>query len=205
MKHGVTAWWLTGFLVSGGILASCGDSQMALAPQAPRNEAGRQADCNVQVSIVANAATLGDKTYSPDPVTIARGATVIWTNNDSIAHTVTAKPDATVFDSGSIAPGATFSHTFNSVGDFDYFCTIHPGMVGKVTVSDSAGVCAAPSTSPSGRPSGSPGTSPSTVPSTVPSGGPSEIPTVLPSVGPTEMPSAMPGMQPNPQLTVTAR
>ena len=200
MKHNRTAWtWFSGIAVMSGIigvLASCGDSQMALAPQAPRSEAGRQADCNVQVSIVANAATLGDKSYSPNPVTIARGATVTWTNNDTIPHTVTARPDATLFDSGSLAAGATYTHTFDTAGSFDYFCTIHPGMTGTVVVSDAAGVCPAPSVS--ALPSGAPGASPS-------AGTPSALPSGEPSAGPGGMTGEMPGMEPNPQMTVTVR
>lgn len=196
MKNSVTAWsWFYGvFAASGAMvaLASCGDNQMAFAPQAPpRSEAGRQADCNVQVSIVANAATLGDKSYSPNPVTIARGATVTWTNNDTIPHTVTAKPDVILFDSGTIAPGETFAHTFVGAGDFDYFCAIHPGMTGKVTVSDASGVCPAPSIS--ALPSGTPSIAPSIVPSAEPS----------PEASPEA--SMMPGMEPNPQLTVMSR
>jgi plastocyanin len=33
-----------------------------------------------------------------------------------------------------ITPGATFSHTFNATGTFQYFCELHPTMVGSVTV-----------------------------------------------------------------------
>jgi plastocyanin len=53
-------------------------------------------------------------------------------NNDSIAHTSTANGGA--WNSGTMAPGASFSTTFSSAGTFQYHCTIHPGMVGTVTV-----------------------------------------------------------------------
>ena len=57
-------------------------------------------------------------------------------------HTVTSgevagnvgEPDGT-FDSGNMATGDTFSHTFDTAGDFPYYCTPHPWMTGTVTVS----------------------------------------------------------------------
>ena len=77
------------------------------------------------------AVTIANFAYSPADVTIKAGGSVTWTNNDSVPHTVTG-PD---FDSGPIAQGATFSHTFPTAGSFEYKCTIHPSMPhAKVTV-----------------------------------------------------------------------
>jgi plastocyanin len=53
-------------------------------------------------------------------------------NNDTITHTATGTTG--LFDSGPIAAGQQFSHTFSTVGSFAYHCTIHPGMVGTVNV-----------------------------------------------------------------------
>src|SRR5262249_1195264 len=83
-----------------------------------------------QVSIVSGASTLTTTAYSPNPVTVPVGTTIRWMNNDNVAHTSTAND----WDSGSIAPGASFSRTFMSAGSFAYKCTIHPNMVGTVTV-----------------------------------------------------------------------
>ena len=73
--------------------------------------------------------------FLPNPVTIDIGETVTWENTDSAAHTVTSGsasdgPDG-VFDSSLImAPqGGTvnsFSHTFDAIGTYDYFCMVHP-------------------------------------------------------------------------------
>ena len=60
------------------------------------------------------------------------GAEVTWTNNDGTAHTVTA--DDGRFDSGNIAPGGTYKHTFNSAGTVNYHCSIHPMMKAAVVV-----------------------------------------------------------------------
>ena len=70
--------------------------------------------------------------YAPNPITVAVGGTVTWTNNDSTTHTSVANGAA--WNSGSIAPGGTFKMTFASAGSFPYHCSIHPGMVGTVTV-----------------------------------------------------------------------
>lgn len=51
----------------------------------------------------------------------AKGTTVIWTNNGATIHTVTSD-DGTSFDSGTIASGGTYSHTFNTAGSFAYLC-----------------------------------------------------------------------------------
>jgi predicted lipoprotein with Yx(FWY)xxD motif/plastocyanin len=66
------------------------------------------------------------------PLTVSVGTTVIWTNEDDAAHTVTANDGS--FDSGDIAKGETFSFKFEKAGTFDYTCTIHPNMKGQVIV-----------------------------------------------------------------------
>jgi plastocyanin len=92
------------------------------------------------VSIVPNASTLGDKAYSPNPAEIKAGETVTWTNDDSQIHTATsgtvgAEDSGTVFDSSILSPKATFDFKFDQAGEYDYYCTLHPQMVGKVVVS----------------------------------------------------------------------
>ena len=71
-------------------------------------------------------------------VMVSAGGTVTWTNDDTAAHTVTSGtptdgPDG-VFDSSIIMSGATFEHTFEEAGEYDYFCIVHPWMTGKITV-----------------------------------------------------------------------
>src|SRR5918998_690872 len=76
--------------------------------------------------------------YQPNPIQVSVGSTVTWTNNDAQPHTATSGENATPdgrFDSGIMAPAATFDHTFTEAGEFPYFCLLHPNMVGTVSMS----------------------------------------------------------------------
>ena len=77
--------------------------------------------------------------FIPSIVTIDVGGEVTWENNDTAAHTTTAgSPQdgpSGVFDSSLIIAGSSFSHTFDSAGTYDYFCMVHPWMIGTVVVS----------------------------------------------------------------------
>ena len=112
-------------LTCGAIVASAACSSSS-SPTTPSNASG------TPVSIVSGATTLTTTAYSPNPIVLAVGGTATWKNNDNVAHTASAN-DGT-WDSGSIAPGASFSRTFPAAGSFPYKCTFHPGMVGTVTV-----------------------------------------------------------------------
>ena len=92
------------------------------------------------VEIQPNSATLGDKAYVPNPAEVKVGESVTWTNGDSQIHTVTSgtvgsADSGSVFDSSILSPKATFDHTFETAGEYDYYCTLHPQMFGKITVS----------------------------------------------------------------------
>jgi plastocyanin len=92
------------------------------------------------VTIQPNSATLGDKAYVPNPAEVKVGESVTWTNDDSQIHTATsgavgAEDSGSVFDSGILSPKATFDFTFDTAGEYDYYCTLHPQMFGKVVVS----------------------------------------------------------------------
>jgi plastocyanin len=84
------------------------------------------------VKIVANA---GSNSFSPNPVEVKVGETVTWINDDSGRHTVTSKDG--VFDSGIMGKGQSFRFTFDKAGQYPYFCSPHPGMVGTVVVTES--------------------------------------------------------------------
>lgn len=79
-----------------------------------------------------NTVSVKNMAFSPASLSVTPGTTITWVNNDGVAHTVTA--DDGSFDSGSIAPGNSFTHTFSSAGTVNYHCSIHPMMKGAVTV-----------------------------------------------------------------------
>lgn len=80
-----------------------------------------------------------NKCFIPASVSIKVGDTVSWSNDDTAAHTVTSGSPASgpsgVFDSSLLIAGGTYEHTFDSKGTVDYFCMVHPWMVGDVKVS----------------------------------------------------------------------
>ena len=98
---------------------------------------GGGGNTTTSVSIVSGSSALTTDAYQPNPVQISVGDTVTWTNDDSQPHTVTSGEDATPdgrFDSSTMTSGATFSHTFTEAGEYQYFCILHPNMVGTVNV-----------------------------------------------------------------------
>lgn len=95
----------------------------ASSPASSRPPAGGQ----VKVSIK-------DFTFRPADVTVAPGATITVTNDDTTTHTMTATKGK-VFDTGDIAAGKSATFTAPSkAGGYPYDCTIHPFMTGTLTV-----------------------------------------------------------------------
>jgi amicyanin len=100
------------------------------------------AQTSTAISIVSGASAPNNpKFYDPTPANVAVGTTVTWTNNDATLHTVySGTPDDSanggkLFQSTYMAKGQTFEHKFDTAGTFDYYCTLHPFMLGKVVVS----------------------------------------------------------------------
>lgn len=83
-----------------------------------------------------NSVAISNMQFSPDNITVKKGTTVTWTNNDGIPHTVTESDDQSGPSSPTLSSGQTYSFTFNTAGTFKYHCTIHPGMTGTVTVTE---------------------------------------------------------------------
>jgi len=77
-------------------------------------------------------ARIANFAFDPTNAGVKRGATLTWTNNDNIAHTVTFDDGSD--SSGNLNKGATFKRTFDKAGTFTYHCNIHPAMRGIVTV-----------------------------------------------------------------------
>ena len=80
----------------------------------------------------ANEITIDNFTFTPKELTVAVGTTVKWVNHDDIPHTIVEK--TTTFRSKALDTDDSYSFTFTSAGTFDYFCGLHPHMVGQVIV-----------------------------------------------------------------------
>jgi len=97
----------------------------------------------VKVSIPSGTSVPGceenDKCYVPSKVSIKKGDTVSWSNEDTAAHTVTAgsatNGTSGAFDSSLLIAGGVYENTFDATGSYDYYCMVHPWMVGNVKVS----------------------------------------------------------------------
>lgn len=121
------------------------EEEEVVAPEEEQTEEEETVEAlpmSADVSIPEGSSTPGCEAdnvcYTPAEVTVGTGGTVTWTNDDTAAHTVTSGtptdgPDG-VFDSSIVMSGATFEHTFEEAGEYDYFCIVHPWMAGKVTV-----------------------------------------------------------------------
>lgn len=83
-----------------------------------------------------NAVSIQSMAFSPSSITVKKGTTVTWNNNDSVPHTVTESDGQTGPGSQTLNPGQTYSFTFNGTGTFPYHCTIHSFMTGTVTVTN---------------------------------------------------------------------
>jgi|SRR5215472_9123737 len=70
--------------------------------------------------------------YQPEQLEVRAGDTVEWSNEDFVAHTVTARDKS--FDSGKIAPGGSWKVTLTKAGTIDYGCIPHPNMKGRLVV-----------------------------------------------------------------------
>ncbi len=110
----------------------CGDDTTS-GPQAPQV---------VEVSIRPGSSVPGCEDtgdcYSPSRVTLRSVDTLVWSNDDTSAHTITSgtPQDGPTghFDSSLIMSGAEYRLELDSPGTYPYFCMVHPWMKGTVVV-----------------------------------------------------------------------
>ena len=72
--------------------------------------------------------------FDPKNKTISVGTRLVWWNSTNSTHTVTSTDGSGELNSGNVAKGTTFGHTFNTVGVYTYHCAIHSAMTGTITV-----------------------------------------------------------------------
>jgi plastocyanin len=79
------------------------------------------------------AIKIDDRSFDPENISIAAGVTVTWTNNDDVPHVVVSD-DNKIFKSETLHTDDHFSFTFTEPGTYNYHCSIHPKMTGKIAV-----------------------------------------------------------------------
>lgn len=79
-----------------------------------------------------NLVSMSKNTFAPSTLSVKVGETVTWVNNDTWDHNVTS--DDNTFVSPTMKAGAKYSYTFTKEGMYDYACTLHVGMKGKIVV-----------------------------------------------------------------------
>lgn len=77
-----------------------------------------------------NTVTILNFSFSPSSLTIKKGESVTWLNEDSAPHAINFE----TFSSDTFSKGESYSKTFNEAGSFNYYCSIHPSMIGKIIV-----------------------------------------------------------------------
>jgi plastocyanin len=87
---------------------------------------------NDQPSTANAEVKIDNFSFGPQTVTVPVGATVTWTNQDDIPHTVVSTDG--VFKSKVRDTDERFSYTFTKPGTYSYFCSVHPKMTGQVVV-----------------------------------------------------------------------
>lgn len=108
----------------GGSKYGAQNSPVNNAPQTPNSQG-------------ANQISIKNFAFSPNVLNINAGDTVTWVNNDSVPHRIEGsriQMSNSEFQSGDLSNGQSYSFTFNAAGTYDYICSIHPSMKGKIIV-----------------------------------------------------------------------
>jgi plastocyanin len=111
-------------LVSVFVLAGCSlnTQKSGTAETLPTDQATQEANTIIIKSFIFNPGTL----------TVKKGTKVSWINQDAMAH----KIQAGNFMSSDLNKGDKFTFTFDTQGEYNYICSIHPSMKGKIVVTD---------------------------------------------------------------------
>jgi plastocyanin len=130
-------------LALGLVAAGCGgddDEDSGDSGAAPTATAEKPADTGGggAEAKAGGKVSMKDIAFQPSNVTVAKGGSVTWTNDDSVGHDVTKEsgpgPDFKSGNPGGLGGGDTFTQRFDTPGSIKYVCTVHPGMEGTVTV-----------------------------------------------------------------------
>jgi plastocyanin len=119
------------------LLASGHTNAPKPSPSSPTPSPSPSATASVAPTPAAtNTVTITNYAFTPANITVTKGTTVKWVNNDVVAHTVTETDGKTGPNSGDLNQNQSYSFTFDEVGTFKYNCSLHPYMTGTVTVTE---------------------------------------------------------------------
>jgi len=111
------------------LLGAAGMISLLLAGASENPSAGEAA---VQAAATPAAVKIDNFNFTPPTLVVTPGTTVTWTNDDDSPHSV--RENDGKFKSAALDTDDTFSQTFAAPGEYQYFCSIHPRMVGKIVV-----------------------------------------------------------------------
>ncbi len=133
-KKGISVGIISGIiLVIIAITLQSSDSEI----KTEKSEIVIEADVIMPIKVSRPGCEETNSCYLPSIITIKQGQQVTWSNEDVAFHTVTSglyDEPSDLFDSGHLDPEQKFIVSFDEPGTFDYFCTLHPWMAGKVIV-----------------------------------------------------------------------
>lgn len=115
---------IVGFLIITVVISGCSAQKAQVQPNAVPSAGELSVKNDIEISGFA---------FNPSFLTIPKGASVVWANMDSAPHTIVSD-SGNEMSSGSISKGKTYTHTFSTPGTYEYHCSIHPSMKGKVIV-----------------------------------------------------------------------
>jgi plastocyanin len=94
-------------------------------------------DVVIPMKVSRPGCDIEDICYIPSNIVVEKGKSVTWLNEDSSFHSVTSgfypEPSG-FFDSGHLDPYQSYTLSFDEIGTYDYFCTLHPWMFAQVIV-----------------------------------------------------------------------
>jgi len=112
------------------IVSGC--SENSRQPNIYRTTPEQYDSAHASNSVILENVVISNFAFSPDSLTIQKGTTVVWKNEDNVTHTINS--DIGHVASEDILPGEEYEHTFNVPGTYNYHCGIHPSMKGTIIV-----------------------------------------------------------------------
>lgn len=86
---------------------------------------------NIVVPEKTDTITINNFVFEPANIEINAGSTVIWFHNTSVTHILVSQ---SLFESNELNRGDNFTFTFPNSGEYNYYCSIHPSMKGRIIV-----------------------------------------------------------------------